>query len=270
MFVVFADAQLTVSDTLFDGNTASANGGGLGVRGISPTGGSLVVDDSTFTGNSAGFTGLSLWADDLEGPATISQSTFDETGDPAGAAILGFPNDIDDRASVTVQNSTLVGPSPFDIESDLGGALNVTHTIFATSGIQLPGAMTADTQWSLFTSAKAANDVLDVTGNQFSADPRLGALADNGGATPTLLPQPGSPAIDRGQPGNPGPAATDQRGSVRVVHNVIDIGAVEAPFVLAATGVGCAVGCRSRRGAPAAAGDRHAARETDAARTLNA
>ena len=63
-------------------------------------------------------------------------------------------------------------------------------------------------------------------------DPMLGALADNGGLTKTMLPQPGSPLIDAGDPAystSPGAAATDQRGTLfpRVSGGRTDIGAVE-------------------------------------------
>ena len=44
-------------------------------------------------------------------------------------------------------------------------------------------------------------------------DPLLGPLADNGGLTLTHALQPGSPAIDRGDPAAP---AQDQRGYGRV------------------------------------------------------
>jgi len=62
----------------------------------------------------------------------------------------------------------------------------------------------------------------------------LGALQDNGGPTPTLAPQPGSPAIDKGRTW---PDAVDQRGRGRPYDNTdvanaaggdgSDIGAVE-------------------------------------------
>ena len=55
-------------------------------------------------------------------------------------------------------------------------------------------------------------------------DPRLGPLANNGGPTFTLALQPGSPAIDRGDPAAP---PHDQRGYDRV--GVPDVGAFEFP-----------------------------------------
>jgi len=82
-------------------------------------------------------------------------------------------------------------------------------------------------------------------------DPRLGALADNGGPTQTLLPQTGSPLIDaivngacQTASGVVGPITTDQRGLVRpqVPGGLCDIGAVEiqapAPVVITPTFTG--------------------------------
>ena len=44
----------------------------------------------------------------------------------------------------------------------------------------------------------------------YAGDPRLGPLADNGGATWTRLPGPSSPALDKAAPAYCLP--TDQRG----------------------------------------------------------
>src|SRR5207248_1252510 len=57
------------------------------------------------------------------------------------------------------------------------------------------------------------------------SDLSLGALADNGGHTQTILPQPGSRAIDNGT--DTGAPATDQRGVKRPQLAGIDVGAVE-------------------------------------------
>jgi hypothetical protein len=61
------------------------------------------------------------------------------------------------------------------------------------------------------------------TSGTLAADPLLGELADNGGPTLTLMPQPGSPAIGLA---NDCPA-TDQRGEPRA--EPCTSGAVEAP-----------------------------------------
>lgn len=58
-------------------------------------------------------------------------------------------------------------------------------------------------------------------------DAQLGALRQNGGRTPTLLPSGGSPARDAGDPLLSGLGRLDQRGLPRVANARVDIGAVE-------------------------------------------
>jgi hypothetical protein len=62
----------------------------------------------------------------------------------------------------------------------------------------------------------------------------LGALANNGGPTQTMLPQPGSPLIDAGNNALiPVATTTDQRGLPRIYNTNVDIGAVETqPAIL--------------------------------------
>jgi predicted outer membrane repeat protein len=62
-------------------------------------------------------------------------------------------------------------------------------------------------------------------GDNLDADPRLGALAYNRGATQTLVPGSGSPAIDAGN--NTDCPSYDQRGILRPQGAACDIGAVE-------------------------------------------
>jgi hypothetical protein len=61
-------------------------------------------------------------------------------------------------------------------------------------------------------------------------DPVLGALANNGGPTQTLLPLVGSPLLDAIPPASCG-APVDQRGVTRPQGPGCDIGAVEVEYV---------------------------------------
>ena len=74
------------------------------------------------------------------------------------------------------------------------------------------------------------------SGNITGADPLLDPLADNGGRTLTHVPRAGSPILDSGNPAIAGAPATDQRGEERIRGAAIDIGAVEQPAILPATG----------------------------------
>jgi len=89
--------------------------------------------------------------------------------------------------------------------------------------------------FSLVQRADPAVVLSTADGNILGVAPRLGPLADNGGSTRTHLPLADSPVVDAGDPAITGAPATDQRGSARIVR-VIDLGAVEVPAALAATG----------------------------------
>ena len=68
-------------------------------------------------------------------------------------------------------------------------------------------------------------------GDAVVVDPLLGPVADNGGPTPTNLPEAGSPVVDAIPAGTAvlcdGTIATDQRGFARPLGAACDIGAVE-------------------------------------------
>ncbi|MGH7176159.1 MAG: choice-of-anchor Q domain-containing protein [Tepidisphaeraceae bacterium] len=69
----------------------------------------------------------------------------------------------------------------------------------------------------------------DGSGNNlpFGADLMLGALANNGGATQTMLPDSDSLLINAGSNALAGAVATDQRGLGRIFGSAVDIGSVE-------------------------------------------
>jgi hypothetical protein len=70
-----------------------------------------------------------------------------------------------------------------------------------------------------------ASAAFSAPGSLNSTDPKLGPLADNGGATRTIGLEPGSPAIDGGDSSQC--PFTDQRGVTRPVGPACDIGAFE-------------------------------------------
>ncbi len=67
--------------------------------------------------------------------------------------------------------------------------------------------------------------------NLTTGDPMLAGLGNYGGATPTMPPVAGSPAIDAGSDAATNSFATDQRGGLRLFGTHVDLGAVEVPFV---------------------------------------
>jgi hypothetical protein len=75
---------------------------------------------------------------------------------------------------------------------------------------------------SCFPALAALND-------RVGLEPRLDALADNGGPTKTIALQADSPAIDQVIVNAPGCSGTDQRGVARPLGLRCDIGAFELP-----------------------------------------
>lgn len=236
--------DLTVAKSTFSDNFAHDSGGGI-------AGGALTVTDSTFSGNSTATGsggGIVAGGDtiDCSTPVTVTSSTFTENSSGAGAGIsigcanLTVTNSTFDRNSagffggggilalsstVTVTNSTFFGnsTSPFGaaIHTDQPAAVTLRNTLVsnnASPGGQCPAGVTdggGNLSWP------------DSTCPGINADPLLdpAGLQDNGGPTPTIALQPGSPAIDAAVLANCPP--TDQRGVPRPFGAGCDIGAFE-------------------------------------------
>jgi CSLREA domain-containing protein len=89
--------------------------------------------------------------------------------------------------------------------------------------------------------ASVSDPCFGATLNVMHADPQLGALGDNGGAAPTMMPAPTSPVIDQGTASYQRDLTEDQRGLTRpVVFSGLthpldgsDIGAVEVQLACA-------------------------------------
>jgi hypothetical protein len=238
IFTVNAGATITLNDLTFT-RGAAAQGGAI------QNSGNLTVTGSTFTGNAAvGTTGSGRGgAIDNAAGATFSgtDDTFSGNSAQGGSTTAGFGGAIDNAGTATLVSTTvtsnLVGSgasAPAGTTSDgagivneAGATLTLIDTIVAgdTGGNDIVNLGTVTGGHDLaVTSVGIAAGVITVTAN-----PQLGALQNNGGATQTLALLPGSPAIDAGDPAATGTAApaTDQRGLPRVVNGVIDIGALE-------------------------------------------
>jgi hypothetical protein len=123
------------------------------------------------------------------------------------------------------------------------GTVNLRNTIVATNTLETnlnalvpndcDGTLTSQ-GYNLIQTASGCTLSGNTTGNVPGLDPKLGALANNGGPTLTDALLAGSPAIDAGNPAgctDPRGATltTDQRGFPRTVgaDTVCDIGAYE-------------------------------------------
>jgi predicted outer membrane repeat protein len=231
--VVVIDRSTFANNTVVVDSRGDALGGGL-----RQGNGTLTLSNSTFSGNVARSQGGGFWRGE-KGAATLTNVTFYAnravTDDAAGTGGLGgaFAG-----GNVTCINCTIAN----NHAGNQGGA------IFGSNAMTLRNTLLANNTayndghgWNM---GQTCSDALinggnnmqyppgnpNCTGSIIIADPKLGSLANNGGATQTVALPQSSPAV------NAGNAATcpgrDQRGYVR--PDRCDIGAYEfgaAPFV---------------------------------------
>jgi Right handed beta helix region len=243
-------AAVTIDSSTIAGNTASGITAAFQGAGLLDDVASVSIGDSTISGNHAegGIGGLSVQSS----PVTIENSTF--TGnDVTGPYASGGALDVD-RDSLTIRSSTIVGNDGGyeDGGVNWGGssAATIQNSIVAgnsaSNSPDLDGPF--DAAFSLIGSTSGATVTTTVPdSNIFGQNPQLGALANNGGETMTMLPDPTSPVIDCGSDTT---SAFDQRsaGFPRVVEqtnranstasgaNGADLGAVEAAASSSITG----------------------------------
>ncbi len=255
-------ATLTVSNCTVSGNSATNAAGGILNLGALSGSAVLTVNNSTISGNSAAQNSGGILNEGFSGSASLTINNSTVSGNIGNGVGGGINNDGDTAGNATliIHNSTISGNSATTgggiyNQNGSGGTATVTigGTILKTgaSGTNIsspPGSVT-----SLGYNLSSDNETafLNQTGDQNSTDPMLGPLQDNGGATFTHAPSPGSSAIDKGK--NFTSFTTDQRGPgfSRIIGTAAvaggdgsDIGAFEVqappntpPTITAATGV---------------------------------
>lgn len=230
-------ATLIVLNSTISGNTA--NGAAIGGGGIDNAG-TITINNSTLSGNSAPNATSGGGALLNGGPAQITNTTItnNQAAFVAGGIAVG-------NFSVTVANSIIAGNQNNATLPDVAGG-NASFTSQGHNIIGNGGTVTS------FTNGVNG----DIVGNGSEPmNPLLGTLANNGGPTQTHLLLNGSPAINAGLAANlpadtfdldddsntTEPIPFDQRGSpnLRVRGPAPDAGAVEAfafePTLTAAT-----------------------------------
>jgi hypothetical protein len=204
-------AALDLEDSTVAGNTASGYGGGIFSSPVSP--GKLMLRRVTLSGNTAdqdangSGDGGGLYT---AGPADLQNVTVSGNLAPNGGGIAG-------AGPVSLAFS----PVAFN-QAVSGGGLVPSGTYSATGSIiAMNGALagpdvigTLDSQgYNLIGAMNDAAVTGNLTGCLLGVNPRIDALADNGGPTLTPALRPDSPAIDAGPP--TGAPETDQRGVPR-------------------------------------------------------
>jgi predicted outer membrane repeat protein len=187
----------TLTGVTFSGNRAGGNGGGIRFDGYQ-----LKLTNVTFVGNSTEQQGGAVSFEDGS-YGTLTNVTM--SGNSAWVSGGGFYNNDDsDEIGVSVRNAILWDNTP-DQFAQGKGKLEILDSVVKN------GCPTADG------FAVTCTNVL-------TADPKIGQLADNGGATPTVALLAGSSAINAGVDYG---VTTDQRGVARPQGAGVDIGAFE-------------------------------------------
>jgi CSLREA domain-containing protein len=193
---IYNAGTLVVTNSTFTGNTDYGSSGGGAVYSTNVPGpqGMAIVTNSTFAGNSARNQGGAVLS--FISPLTVTNSIFSGNSAPLAPAIYGNAT-LGDTAPVTESHNLF-----YNNTGDPGGDTTFTHS------------------------------TTDISGH----DPMLLSLDDYGGATQTMLPQPGSPAICAGTatPANATLPTTDQRG-FPVNTSCVDIGAVQTNYLIVNT-----------------------------------
>ena len=232
---------LVVNDSTITGNSvtgAIAFGGGIASgdmfdgSSLHPGNGTITINRSAITNNSAGSQGSAIAVESDMTSLTINNSTISGNTVVSGsgrAAILNWGSTLIINSSTIADNAggTVSGIFTFNdtfTTPDSPGVTTVQNSIILHDGTPACGTVLGGS-----TVSAGHNLVSDLscgftaTGDQQNTDPLLGSLANNGGPTFTHALLTGSPAIDAGDT----PLTTDQRGSPRPAGGTDDIGAYE-------------------------------------------
>ncbi len=231
---IHAGGMLTVSDSTISGNAGKR---GAGIQ----SSGTLTLTRSVVGGNQSYYDAGGIHV--LAGAATVTGSTISNNTsryNGAGIYVVG---------TLTASNSTIADNHGYRNGGGIvlagGATLHLDHATLAQNGvggtgggigcitgIPWTGSATIDHSIVSGNTQGSGSDVnlgsaWSGNGNLISSpNAALGPLQDNGGPTPTMLPGPGSAALDAIAPQDC-TQAVDQRGVARPQGTGCDIGAVE-------------------------------------------
>jgi CSLREA domain-containing protein len=219
-------SSLVLRESSFEGNKTF--GGGYGA-GLGAESGTATITGCTFSGNQAADPGNGGAIANFGTAFTITNSTFSNNRAANGGAIIHYGNTMTLRYCTVVENTAGYTGGGVERVGRGGNALNLINTLVAknTCGVgpdlysyhdSTDGAFTSQGN-NLIGKGDGAIGLTDgVNNDQVGSiaaplDPKLGALADNGGATRTHALLGGSPALHAGAAIDG--VTTDQRGVAR-------------------------------------------------------
>ena len=248
---LFNNANVMIIDTTIDNNLTYSAGGGIYISGSGLQAGmystpTATLIRSTVSNNYTSLNGGGIYAYDANvvlDNSTISGNTSAIlSGGLRKSTVpeyVGTPYEtFAELLSSTVTNN-YAGDRGGGLYADVNSKINGTNSIIAGNAALgsapdfFSGANVPDFTYSLIgdgTGSQLAPGNPDPMGNLVGdgtspIDALLGLLGNNGGATMTHLPMPGSPAIDAGDPATMG--GVDQTQGSRVNDGRIDMGSVE-------------------------------------------
>jgi Chlamydia polymorphic membrane protein (Chlamydia_PMP) repeat len=218
-----------ISNSTFSGNTAASCGA------ISIIGGpDTVIVNSTFSGNTATLgDGGAICLSSASGSATLRNLTISGNNARNGGAIAVA------NGAFNIGNSVLSGNTAVNFPE----VRRQTNGIINSDGNNHIGDSAGDSTSTDFPVTWAASDVLNTP-------PVLGALQNNGGRIPTILPAKGSPLINTGNNTLAAGTGIDERGFSRIAGGTVDKGATETSSAAATVAVSGLVTSQTGRAIP--------------------
>jgi hypothetical protein len=212
-------ALLTLSNCELSNNQAAGqDGGGLFNSGVS----TAVVTDCTFSGNSSDSGG----AINNNGALSVTNSTFF-----GNASHADFGGAIFNQRTAAITSSTITGNTA---ASQGGGIRNIGTITVNNSVVAGNTESTNPNDDCSFCGTQSASNLFSTAGTPITGtQAMLAPLAYYGlnQTVRTMLPLPGSPVIEAGDPTLlPVNLSTDERLLPRTINSKLDLGAVEANY----------------------------------------
>jgi hypothetical protein len=219
-------ASVAFFDVVFTGGDAAGVGGGLFVD-DDATPASALLDSVTIVGNHADGNGGGVYSNGAQTLVEAVNTTITgNDGNAGGGWFIAFPSVANIRFSTIADNSSVTGIGS-NLNGGSGGSILATVLAEPNGGDNCSGTPSSEGYNYADETCFWADG--DATDENAGGPALLGAPADNGGSTPTMLPAAGSPLLDRVAlgAGACGEAPEDQRDVVRPQGDLCDTGAVE-------------------------------------------
>jgi len=216
---IYNGGFVTMNNCTIVNNSAGWHGGGI------YNGGTLVIRNCTLSGNTCvGGNGGGIFIN-VNGTLTLNNCTFSGNKAEILGGVGGVGGGIfNDDGSLTILNTIVAGNLANFEDPDVSGTVN-------SQGDNLIGKIGSSSGWVVHGGGGQVVKP-DLIGTAAAPlDPLLGPLQYNSGPTLTIVPLPGSAAIDAGDDSILSTLATDQRGRPRKIGTHVDIGAVEVGSV---------------------------------------